>query len=116
MMLAARRMKRVASGALVLLFVSACAPQTAPTQPAPGQPVGGQFAQGAQRAAPKSLTIGVQREPSSFDPDLSGTGSGASGGGSAVRRIPWEELAAWVPGGGLEPRLAQEMPAIERGT
>ncbi len=106
-----RHSLRICAGAtLAVLLLGACAPQSVPSQP-----VGDQSAPSARPAGPKTLTIGVQREVPNFDPDLAGTGAGASGGGDAMRRIPVDELTAKTPTG-MEPRLAQELPSTERGT
>src|SRR5438093_10665187 len=104
-----QRMRGWTTMAVALVLMSACASQAAPRESAAGQP-GPRASQPV--AAPKSLIIGVQREPPSFDTDLTGAASSTTGGALSVKRIPHDELVARTPGGAFEPRLAQEIPSV----
>jgi len=87
----------------LLTLLAGCGPAaTAPTS-APG-------GQDRQAAAPKVLTIGLQRE-------LSGFGSFQTGGGGiAAPDIAHDALVNRSPTGGFEPSLAVDKPSVEKGT
>jgi peptide/nickel transport system substrate-binding protein len=63
------------------------------------------------------LTVAIQREPVSFEPELSGAaGSSTAGGASQVRPIVQDYLVAPTPGGGREARIAVAKPTIADGS
>src|SRR5262249_19053423 len=65
-------------------------------------------------AASKSVTIGIQREPASFEPELVGAAaSSGAGGGLQYRPIAQDNLTVPGKSGELEARLAIEMPTLE---
>src|SRR5207249_8253325 len=82
----------------------------------PGQP-GTPAAESQVNLRPKVLTIGIQREPPSFNAYLTQGGS-TTGGATQVFPIAHDYLMveADKAGGRWEPRLAAERIAVERGT
>ncbi len=96
----------------LLVLVGACAPQSTPAQPGPGAT---ERTEAARR--PKVLTIGIQREPPSFNPYLSQGGS-TTGGATQVFLIAHDYLIMEADrvAGKWEPRLATEHVSVEQGT
>ncbi len=97
--------------AVALAVWTSCAPAAGPGprgETSPGE--------GDQALPPKTVVIGIQREPHSLNQNITGGGSLTAGGASNVPRILHDNLA--VPSGmaAYEPRLAAEMPSVERGT
>src|SRR4051794_16468568 len=106
---------RLAMLGIVLLIGTAC------TQAAPPAPTVAQEGSSVRAAtavpAPRILTLGVQREPASFEPELIGAAaSSAAGGGLQYRPIAQDDLTVPGPGGDYQARLAVEMPTVEKGT
>jgi peptide/nickel transport system substrate-binding protein len=85
-----------------LTLLVACSPQASQTTSVPS---GGQAS-----AAPKVLTIGLERELSGFG------GFHTGGGGVAAPDIAHDLLVNRSPTGGYEPSLAVEKPSVEKGT
>lgn len=84
----------------------ACAPGAVP----------GQVGQAQQSAAhPKILTVSVQKEPQSFG-GFVGASSATAGGASNVERMLQDGLAAEVELDTYAPRMAGELPSLEKGT
>lgn len=92
--------------------LSACAGSVQPA--GPEAPAAARPPEGTR--APKSVTIGIQREPHTLEQNITGGGSLTAGGASNVPPILHDNLS--VPAGiaGHEARLATEMPSVERGT
>src|SRR5688500_6105996 len=90
---------------LVLIALTACAPST-PANPA----------RSAERpAAPKILTIAIQREPNILHRTLS-TGVPSVGGVNQTFHIPHDHLVVANDTNGFQPVLATDNISVERGT
>src|SRR5205085_3834738 len=89
----------------------ACAPQAGPVGPSTGA------LEAARAARPKVLTIGIQREPPTFNAYLTQGGS-TSGGANQVWPMVHDYLIVQVnkEAGLWEPRLALENVSLEQGT
>ena len=91
---------------LVLLALTACAPATpAATRAGPAE----------RPAAPKVLTIAIQREPNILHRTLT-TGVPSVGGVNQTFHIPHDYLVVANDTGGFQPVLALENIALDRGT
>lgn len=79
-------------------------------------PAGGQqqASQGAARTEPKTLTIGLLREPASIE-GFTGQG-GTADGASEVRNFIHNHLTRMDPQEVLHPELAAEVPSTAKGT
>jgi peptide/nickel transport system substrate-binding protein len=99
---------------IVAILLAACTPQAAPGQSS--TPSGERTVGATQSAGPKSLTIGIQREPAAFEPELIGATGGAAGGQLQVRPIAEDYLVAPLAQGGTEARLALQKPSVTDGT
>src|SRR3954452_21281468 len=98
----------------IIMLLSACS-SGAPSRESTG--AGAQLAPGsAPSSGPKTITLGIQREPAAFEPELVGATGGAAGGQLQVRPIAQDYLVAPLAEGGTEARLAVEKPSVERGT
>jgi peptide/nickel transport system substrate-binding protein len=95
---------------LVLLLVSACGPaQRQAEQPA----TSGE----AQPSGPKTLTVAIQGEPTSFDASLTGAAADRTlGGVTNLQYIVHDGLTSRTGAQSYEPRLALEAPTVEKGT
>jgi peptide/nickel transport system substrate-binding protein len=103
--------------ALLAVLVASGACVTGPRDAPGGRSDQSGAAAQAAGDAPKILNMGVQREPASFEPELIGAAaSSAAGGGLQYRPIAQDDLVVPIPGGALQARLAEDMPAIEKGT
>ena len=91
---------------LLVLLAAACGPGANPSGPAPNE------GERSQATTPKTLTIGIQREPT----DFYGVGSGAGGGVSQVPPIGLDTLVIQNAKGEYLPQLAAEMISLEQGT
>lgn len=118
-----RRLPRIAVGGrpapcagllVVVMLFGACGPQPVATPPPPGA---GLPEQPEVARRPKTLTIGIQREPPSFNPYLTQGGS-TTGGATQVFLIAHDHLIieADKVAGKWEPRLATEHVSVEKGT
>src|SRR5207248_2754001 len=90
------------------VLLSACAPESSRTQPQ--APIA---AQPEQPRAPKTLTIGIQRQPDDF---LGFAGSPVYGGVANVLPMVHDDLVALTDTGELLPMLAAEIPSLDKGT
>src|SRR5687767_6993955 len=81
----------------------------------PGQPSqGGGSTQQAQPSGPKTLTIGLLREPATID-GFTGQG-GSRGGAGETGSLVHNLLTVQDPFENDVPQLAAELPSVERGT
>jgi len=100
-------MQRLSSGVLILLaFATACSP-------ASGGQGGGAPEQGEARA-PKTLTIGLLREPATID-GFTGQG-GSRGGAGEAGALMHNLLTVQDPYEVDQPQLAVELPSADRDT
>jgi peptide/nickel transport system substrate-binding protein len=93
----------------LLVLLTACGPQAAPSQSSGGQtaPAG---------AAPKkTVTIAIQREPTAFA-EFGGAQSPVAGGASNVKNIVHDSLSIETAVEAYEAQLAEELPSLEKGT
>lgn len=95
--------------AALAIVSAACAPPTSPGGLAAATSSG-------QQQAPKSVTIGIQREPHTLNQNITGGGSLTAGGASNVPKILHDNLSVAAGGGEYEARLAVELPSVEKGT
>ena len=95
--------------AMCTIAVAACAPSTSPGGSSGSTSIG-------QSQAPKTVIIGIQREPHSLHQNITGGGSLTAGGASNVPKILNDNLSVASGGGEYEARLAVEMPAVDKGT
>ena len=92
--------------AALLLVLSACAPQSAPA---------GQGASQAPPAqTPKTLTVGLLRQPANIE-GFTGEG-GTAGGAGTARYLIHDHLTVQDDRDVARPQLAVEVPSIEKGT
>ena len=96
--------------ALALVFLLPVAMACSPTSPGGG---GGPSTQG-QTSGPKTLTIGLLREPATFD-GFTGQG-GSRGGAGEAGQLMHNLLTVQNPYDEFVPQLAAELPSVERGT
>ena len=109
-----KRTRRGSSPLLALLICGllvGCDGQPSPNQTTSASPDNGQ----SLPRAPKSLTLAVQREPTAFA-DFTSVGGGTSGGAVNAQLIPHDGLVTEFQEERYRPRLAVEMPSIEKGT
>jgi len=92
--------------AILLALAAACSPA------APGQ--GGSTPNQGQARAPKTLTIGVLREPATID-GFTGQG-GSRGGAGEAGSLMHNLLTVQDPFEVDQPQLAVELPSVEKGT
>src|SRR5688500_12615892 len=90
----------------VVLFVSACAPQAQPTQP----PSGARSSAPAASAGPETLRLAMDYAPRDF---ILPARRGTSGG--EFLAIADAQLTVFNNQGDAVPRLAAEVPSIEKG-
>jgi len=85
---------------------------------APGQSQSRSPASATDEAAraPKTVTIGIQREPHTLNQNITGGGSLTAGGASNVPRILHDNLTVATSGGEYEARLATELPSVAKGS
>ena len=68
------------------------------------------------QAGPKTVTIGIQREPYALDQAMVGGASLTAGGASNVPPILHDYLSVPVGIEGREAHLAVELPSVEKGS
>ncbi len=91
------------------MLAAACAPT-------PSQGGLGSSVTSGRPQAPKTVTIGIQREPHTLNQNITGGGSLTAGGASNVPKILHDNLTVASGGGEYEARLAIELPSVEKGT
>src|SRR3954454_2034252 len=98
---------------LIMLLLDGCAPAqnagvVAPSAPSEQSQV--------RQSAPKTVTIGIQREPYALDQAMVGGASLTAGGASNVPPILHDYLSVPVGIEGREAHLAVELPSVEKGS
>ncbi len=105
-----RRRARFPLAIAGLAVLTACAPS-----PSTGQ--GPQTGNAGQPVSEKTLTVMIQREPPSFNTQLTQDGGGGRQGGiNQVSSIVNDDLSQLDESGVQQPRLAAEIPSPSRGT
>src|SRR4051794_31226710 len=109
------RTARAITLCLALVTIASLACNAPPSQPAPSVSRPNTAAPGGESAV-KSLTIGIQREPTSFEADLVGAAaSSGAGGGLQYRPIAQDDLVVPGPTGVYEGKLATDVPSVPNG-
>jgi peptide/nickel transport system substrate-binding protein len=99
---------RLLLGLLAFSLAAACAPPLERAQPPAGA--------SDQARRPKTLTVGVQREPNDLGSGFNQGTTSTAGGAGSVKVMAHDRLAVEMELDRWQPQLAMELPSIERGT